>query len=110
MNSSGRYALSICSLSKATGSNLLHPATPTMKRFVLILGVIVLSGCFMPKGDDSASQGTNDSGSKKDVSPALSSFFEPSAEEKAQADKIKSRQSLLQRQNQQMQKERLQSY
>lgn len=81
-----------------------------MKKFILILGVLVLLGCFMPKGDNAVSPEARDDGSGRNVSSVISSFFEPSAEEKAQTDKIRDRQKLLERQNQQMQKDRLKSY
>ena len=74
------------------------------------MSVIILSGCFMPRGEDPSSRETGDDGGGKDVSSVISSFFEPSSSEKAQTEKIRDRQKLLERQNQQLQKERAQSY
>ena len=75
-----------------------------MQKTILIFAVIFLSGCF-----NSSSQ-TNDNGNKKDVSSVVSSLFEPSAAEKAQAEKNWQTRQQIKKENDQMQKDRLKSY
>ena len=78
-----------------------------MKKYLVLCFVFVCLGCSAPQEDPA---GAAAPGGDKGVSAAISSLFEPTADQKAHSAEMQARRQEMERQAEEMQKERLQSY